>query len=88
MGVADAASAGPDAAPTAAVTALARSCGISVPAGAPPTVAFVKVTLNVEPVPDTAVATHGAAGAAMPLVPACEKSVAVSPTTGSENWTM
>ena len=36
------------------------------------------------PVPETAEATHGEAGAATPLVPACVKSVVVRPVTDSE----
>ena len=84
MLVAGAAAAGPAVAPTVVDTAFMRSCGISVPPGAPPAVAFVNVTVYVVPDPDTADATHGEAGAARPLVPACEKSLVASPVTDSE----
>jgi hypothetical protein len=47
-------------------------------------VALVNVTVYVVPVPETAEATHGEAGAAAPLVPAWVKSVVVRPVTDSE----
>jgi hypothetical protein len=84
MLVAGAAATGPAVAPTVVDTAFTLSCGTSVPTGAPPEVAFVNVTVYVVPDPDTADATHGDAGAAIPLVPACEKSLVASPVTDSE----